>query len=89
MEIMAPLVCDASSMILSETMDVSKYGVIYAGAQKNIGPSGLCLLIVRKDLVGRAKDICPKLLNWEVQVKAGSIEWLDISSSRGSFQLKD
>ena len=69
----APLVCDASSMILSETMDVSRYGVIYAGAQKNIGHSGLCLLIVRKDLLGRAKDICPKLLNWEVQVKAGSM----------------
>ncbi len=69
----APLVCDASSMILSEEMDVSKYGVIYAGAQKNIGPSGLCVLIVRKDLLGRAKDICPKLLNWTVQVEKGSM----------------
>ncbi len=69
----APIVCDASSMILSEEMDVSKYGAIYAGAQKNIGPSGLCLLIVRKDLLGKAMDICPKLLNWEVQVKAGSM----------------
>lgn len=69
----APLVCDASSMILSEPMDVTKYGVIYAGAQKNIGPSGLCVVIVRKELIGRAKDICPKLLNWEVQAKAGSM----------------
>ena len=69
----APIVCDASSMILSEKMDVSRYGVIYAGAQKNIGPSGLCVLIVRKDLVGRTMDICPKLLNWEVQIKAGSM----------------
>ena len=69
----APLVCDASSMILSEPMDVSKYGVIYAGAQKNIGPSGLCVMIIRKDLIGKAMDICPKLLNWEVQVKAGSM----------------
>ena len=69
----APIVCDASSMILSEEMDVSQYGVIYAGAQKNIGPSGLCLLIVRKDLLGKAMDICPKLLNWEVQAKAGSM----------------
>jgi len=69
----APLVCDASSMILSEKMDVKKYGVIYAGAQKNIGPSGLCVLIVRKDLLGKAMDICPKLLNWEVQAKAGSM----------------
>ena len=69
----APLVCDASSMILSETMDVSKYGVIYAGAQKNIGPSGLCVLIVRKDLAGHAMDICPKLLNWQVQIDKGSM----------------
>ncbi|MBQ9252981.1 MAG: 3-phosphoserine/phosphohydroxythreonine transaminase [Clostridia bacterium] len=69
----APLVCDASSMILSEKMDVARYGVIYAGAQKNIGPSGLCVLIVRKDLLGHAMEICPKLLNWEVQAKAGSM----------------
>jgi len=69
----APLVCDASSMILSETMDVSKYGVIYAGAQKNIGPSGLCVLILRKDLAGHAMDICPKLMNWQVQVEKGSM----------------
>ena len=69
----APLVCDASSMILSEPMDVTKYGVIYAGAQKNIGPSGLCVLIVRKDLLGKASPVCPKLLNWEVQAKAGSM----------------
>ena len=69
----APLVCDASSMILSEPMDVSKYGAIYAGAQKNIGPSGLCVLIVRKELLGKANAVCPKLLNWEVQAKAGSM----------------
>ena len=69
----APLVCDASSMILSEPMDVTKYGAIYAGAQKNIGPSGLCVLIVRKDLLGKASPVCPKLLNWEVQAKAGSM----------------
>ena len=72
-EAKAPLVCDASSMILSETMDVTRYGAIYAGAQKNIGPSGLCVLIVRRDLLGRAMEICPKLLNWEVQSKAGSM----------------
>ena len=69
----APIVCDASSMILSEEMDVSKYGVIYAGAQKNIGPSGLCLMIIRHDLVGKAMDICPKLLNWQVQVEKASM----------------
>ncbi len=72
-DVKAPLVTDASSMILSEPMDVTKYGVIYAGAQKNIGPSGLCVLIVRKDLLGKANPLCPKLLNWEVQAKAGSM----------------
>ena len=72
-DVKAPLVTDASSMILSEPMDVTKYGVIYAGAQKNIGPSGLCVLIVRKDLLGRANPLCPKLLNWEVQAKADSM----------------
>ena len=69
----APIVCDASSMILSEEMDVTKYGAIYAGAQKNIGPSGLCVLIVKHDLIGHAMDICPKLLNWQIQVEKGSM----------------
>ena len=69
----APLVCDASSMILSEKMDVSRYGVIYAGAQKNIGPSGLCVMIIRKDLLGKAMPICPKLLNWTVEVEKASM----------------
>ena len=64
-DVKAPLVADASSMILSEPMDVNRYGVIYAGAQKNIGPSGLCVVIVRKDLLGHAKPICPKLMDWK------------------------
>lgn len=68
-----PLVADASSNILSETYDIEKFGVMYAGAQKNIGPSGLCVVIVRKDLLGRAHPLCPKLLNWDVQAKAGSM----------------
>ena len=72
-QVAPPLVTDASSMILSEVMDVKRFGVIYAGAQKNIGPSGLCVVIVRKDLLGHAMPICPKLLNWEVQAKAGSM----------------
>lgn len=72
-QVTPPLVTDASSMILSEVMDVKRFGVIYAGAQKNIGPSGLCVVIVRKDLLGHAMPICPKLLNWEVQAKAGSM----------------
>ena len=72
-QVTPPLVTDASSMILSEVMDVKRFGVIYAGAQKNIGPSGLCVVIVRKDLLGKANPLCPKLLNWEVQAKAGSM----------------
>ena len=72
-QVAPPLVADASSNILSEVMDVSKFGALYAGAQKNIGPSGLCVLIVRKDLIGRAHPLCPKLMNWEVEQKAASM----------------
>ena len=72
-DVQVPLVADASSMILSEPMDVTKYGVIYAGAQKNIGPSGLCVMIVRKDLLGKANPLCPKLMNWTVQSEKGSM----------------
>lgn len=68
-----PLVADASSNILSEPMDVSKFGVIYAGAQKNIGPAGLCVLIVRKDLLVDACPFCPKLMNWKLQAKSDSM----------------
>ena len=69
----APLVADMSSNILGEVYDVSKFGVIYAGAQKNIGPAGLCVLIVRKDLLGNASPICPKVLNWATQADNGSM----------------
>ncbi|MGN0794982.1 MAG: 3-phosphoserine/phosphohydroxythreonine transaminase [Aristaeellaceae bacterium] len=72
-DVKAPLVSDASSMILSEPMDVTKYGVIYAGAQKNIGPSGLCVMIVKKALLGNASKLCPKLMNWTVQSEKGSM----------------
>jgi phosphoserine aminotransferase len=65
-EVDAPLVVDMSSTILSRPVDVSQYGVIYAGAQKNIGPAGLTLVIVRRDLLGRADDKCPAMLNWQV-----------------------
>jgi len=61
-----PLVADMSSNILSEPYDVRAFGVIYAGAQKNIGPAGLCVLIVRRDLLGKANALCPKLLDWKV-----------------------
>lgn len=69
-----PLIADMSSCILSEPIDVSKFGMIYAGAQKNIGPSGLAIVIVREDLIGHACENTPHLLDWEVQAKAGSME---------------
>lgn len=68
-----PLVADMSSNILSEGYDVSRFGVIYAGAQKNIGPAGLCIVVVREDLLGRAHALCPKLLNWQVMAEADSM----------------
>jgi phosphoserine aminotransferase len=60
-----PLVADMSSTILSRPIDVNKFGVIYAGAQKNIGPAGLTIAIVRRDLMGRAQDNCPAMLNYQ------------------------
>lgn len=61
----APLVADMSSQILSRVIDVSQYGVIYGGAQKNIGPAGLTIVIVREDLLGHALPICPSAFNWK------------------------
>jgi phosphoserine aminotransferase len=69
----APIVADMSSNILSEVFDVSKFGVIYAGAQKNIGPAGLTVVIVRNDLLGRASKYCPKVWSWADQAKAESM----------------
>ncbi len=68
-----PLVADYSSSILSEPLDVSKFGLIYAGAQKNIGPAGLTIVIVRKDLLGKARDITPAMFDYQVHAKAGSM----------------
>ncbi len=64
-ETQAPLVVDMSSTILSRPVNVADYGVIYAGAQKNIGPAGLTLVIVRKDLLGKADARCPAMLDWK------------------------
>jgi phosphoserine aminotransferase len=68
-----PLVADMSSNILSEVYDVKKFGVIYAGAQKNIGPAGMTLVIVRKDLLGREMPTTPNILNWKKMADAGSM----------------
>jgi phosphoserine aminotransferase len=68
-----PLVADMSSHILSRHIDVSKYGVIFAGAQKNIGPAGLTLVIVRDDLLDHALPICPGVFNWRAVADADSM----------------
>lgn len=68
-----PLVADLSSSILSAPLDVSRYGVIYAGAQKNIGPAGLVVVIVREDLLDRARDDMPTLFSYRQLAEAGSM----------------
>ena len=68
-----PLVADASSHILSRTLDVARFGLIYAGAQKNIGPAGLTIVIVRDDLLGKAAAITPEVFNYKVQAEADSM----------------
>ncbi|KAA0549903.1 3-phosphoserine/phosphohydroxythreonine transaminase [Bacillus sp. BGMRC 2118] len=68
-----PIVADMSSNILSEVYDVSKFGVIYAGAQKNIGPAGLTIVIIRDDLLGKSRSDCPTMLNYTTHVKAKSL----------------
>ncbi len=72
-EVTAPLVADLSSSILSAPIDVSKFGVIYAGAQKNIGPAGLTLVIVREDLLEQAKPEIPTILKYSEQAKNDSM----------------
>jgi len=68
-----PLVADMSSHILSRPMDVSKYALIYAGAQKNLGPSGVTLVIIREDLLARSSKSLPTMLNYAVQAENGSL----------------
>ncbi|MEZ7502159.1 3-phosphoserine/phosphohydroxythreonine transaminase [Psychrobacter sp. Arc29] len=69
----APIIADMSSSILSQPIDVSKFGMIYAGAQKNIGPAGLVIVIIRDDLLGQASEWCPMLLNYEHQADKESM----------------
>ena len=68
-----PLVADMSSNILSRPIDVSKYGLIYAGAQKNMGPSGLTVVIVRDDLIGHALPVTPSAFNYKTQAENDSM----------------
>jgi len=68
-----PLVADLSSTILSRPIDVSKFGMIYAGAQKNIGPAGLTIVIIRDDLLGKASAICPTMFNYATHAENDSM----------------
>jgi phosphoserine aminotransferase len=68
-----PLVCDASSDIFSRPIDVARYGLIYAGAQKNLGPSGVTLVIIREDLLQRSAKSLPTMLNYAVHAENGSM----------------
>jgi len=72
-DVAAPLVADMSSTILSRPVEVSRFGVIYAGAQKNIGPAGLTIVIVHRELLGRARAQCPTMLNWQIAAEHDSM----------------
>ena len=72
-DVSMPIAADMSSTILSRPIDVSKYGVIYAGAQKNIGPSGLTIVIVREDLMGNVVKSQPKLFDYSTQAHNDSM----------------
>ncbi|MFR6056342.1 MAG: 3-phosphoserine/phosphohydroxythreonine transaminase [Eubacteriales bacterium] len=69
----APIVSDMSSCILSETVNVADYGVIYAGAQKNVAPAGVTIVIAKRSLLGKQKDICPTMLRYDIQDKNDSL----------------
>jgi len=68
-----PLVADASSNILSRPMDVARYGLIYAGAQKNLGPSGVTLVVIRQDLIGRSRGAVPTIFDYRIHADADSM----------------
>ncbi len=68
-----PPVADMSSSILSQEVDVNKFGMIYAGAQKNMGPAGLTVVIIREDLIGKAMEICPTMFDYQTHADNGSM----------------
>ncbi|HEX5069556.1 MAG TPA: 3-phosphoserine/phosphohydroxythreonine transaminase [Vicinamibacterales bacterium] len=68
-----PLVCDMSSDMYSRPIDIARYGLIYAGAQKNLGPSGLTVVVIREDLLARSADTLPTMLNYKTQAENGSL----------------
>ena len=100
-----PLVCDMSSDILSRPLDVSRFGVIYAGAQKNMGPAGITVVIVREDLIGHASPGTPGVLDYKKQADNGSmlntpptynwyllglvLEWLQEQGGLGAIEARN
>lgn len=68
-----PLIADLSSCILSQPIDISKFGMVYAGAQKNMGPAGLTVVIIREDLLGKAREVCPTMFNYVTHVENDSM----------------
>ena len=68
-----PLIADVSSCFLSEPLDVTKFAMVYGGAQKNIAPAGLVVAIIREDMLGNARDITPTMLDYKIQADAGSL----------------
>ena len=68
-----PLVADVSSCIRSGPVDVSKFGVLYAGAQKNMAPAGLTVVIIREDLIGNARELTPTMFNYQIHADNGSM----------------
>ena len=69
----SPLVADMSSELLSRVIDVSRFGVIYAGAQKNLGPAGLCVVVIHEELLGRARPGTPRIFDYAAQAESGSM----------------
>lgn len=67
------LIADVSSCALSEPLDISKFGMVYFGAQKNVAPAGLVVAIIREDLLGNARDITPVMMNYKIQADADSL----------------
>ena len=100
-----PLVGDMSSSILSEEIDITKFGILYAGAQKNIGPAGLTIVIIREDLIGNAMDFTPTMLKYETHSENDSMyntpptysiyfaglvfEWVKKQGGVGAMQKKN
>lgn len=68
-----PLIADISSCFLSEPLDITKFAMVYAGAQKNLAPAGLTVCIIRKDMLGNAREITPTMLNYKIMADSGSL----------------